>query len=226
MRKITRYIWYTGKLTRPMRLLVVSDLHNGRYGDILPLLSEVDVLLMPGDLAERHGQFFKRGIAFLREATQIVPVYLGIGNHEMRLKTYADFARQVEETGTKLLFNSYERFGELVIGCWYRPKHFGHEDMLAAFQAEDGCRILMSHRPEDYAVLSGGQGCGFGALRACARRAVAVFRPHGVFAPGQGLFPKYTKGIVDKMIISAGAGGNAPAPRIFNPKEILLIELD
>ncbi|HPJ03380.1 MAG TPA: metallophosphoesterase [Candidatus Limiplasma sp.] len=225
MRKITRYVWHTGKLTSPMRLLVVSDLHNGRYEDILPLLSEADVLLMPGDLAERHGQFFKRGIAFLREATQIVPVYLGIGNHEMRLKTYADFARQVEETGTKLLFNTYERFGELVIGCWYRPKHFKHEDMLPAFQAEEGCRVLMSHRPEDYAAHLADKDVDL-VLSGHAHGGQWRFFGHGVFAPGQGLFPKYTKGIVDKMIISAGAGGNAPVPRILNPKEILLIELD
>lgn len=225
MRRITPYSWHTGKLKKPVLLLVVSDLHNGPYTDILPHLEGVDALLLPGDLAERHGQVFQRGIDFLREAAAVVPTFVGVGNHELRLHAYRDYARQVEETGAALLFNSYVRFGGLVIGCWYRPHRYRHEDMLPAFLHEDGCRVLMSHRPEDYfryledkdvdLVLSGhahgGQWRLFG---------------RGVFAPGQGLFPRYTKGVVGRMIISAGAGGNAPAPRINNPKEILRIELD
>ncbi|MBE0600370.1 MAG: metallophosphoesterase [Firmicutes bacterium] len=225
MRRITNYSWHTGKLTKPVRLLVVSDLHNGPYADIIPHLKDVDALLMPGDLAERHGQMYQRGIGFLREAVDRLPTFVGVGNHEMRLKSYPEFADLVERTGATLLFNSYTRFGELAIGCWYRPERCGQPDMLEAFQAEAGCRILMSHRPEDYfrslrdkdvdLVLSGhahgGQWRVFG---------------RGVFAPGQGLFPRYTRGIVGNMIISAGAGGNAPAPRINNPKEILRIELD
>ena len=225
MRKLNTYTWHTGKLIKPVKLLIVSDLHNGRYQDILPLLLGVDALLLPGDIVESFGQKYQRGLAFLREAVKVVPTFLGMGNHEARLRDFADFKRQSEETGARFLFNGYERLGELVIGCWYRPQEFGHRDMLPAFQAEDGCKVLMSHRPEDYTpyladkevdlVLSGhahgGQWRLFG---------------RGVFAPGQGLFPKYTRGIVKRMIISAGAGGNKPVPRINNSKEILLIELD
>ena len=225
MRKITTYTWHTGKLTKPVRLLVVSDLHNGPYADILPHLQDVDALLLPGDLAERHGQTFQRGIAFLQAAAKVVPTFVGIGNHEVRLKKYQDFARQVGETGAALLFNTYVRFGELVIGCWYRPLDYNHEDMLPAFVQEDGCRVLMSHRPEDYfhdlkdkdvnLVLSGhAHG---GQVRLFGR---------GLFAPGQGIFPRYTRGVWDRMIISAGAGDHIHAPRINNPREILRIDLD
>ncbi len=225
MRTITTYPWHTGKLTKPVRLLVVSDLHNGPYADILPLLQDVDALLLPGDLAERHGQTYGRGIDFLREAAAVVPTFMGVGNHEVRLKTYQDFAKKAEETGATLLFNRYVRFGELMIGCWYRPLDYGHEDMLPAFLHEDGCRVLMSHRPEDYfqylhdkdvdLVLSGhAHG---GQVRLFGR---------GLFAPGQGFFPRYTKGVWERMIISAGAGDHIRAPRINNPREILRIDLD
>lgn len=225
MRKITDYVWHTGKLPKPVKLLVVSDLHNGKYADILPLLQGIDALLMPGDLSERHGQVFERGIAFLREAVEQIPVYVGVGNHEMSLRQYRDYARQVEDTGAIHLFNTYVRFQELVIGCWYRPQRYGHIDMLPAFQREDGCRILMSHRPEDYHPYLADADVDL-VLSGHAHGGQWRVRNRGVFAPGQGLFPRYTRGVVGKMIISAGAGGNTPVPRINNPREILRIELD
>lgn len=225
MRKITEYTWHTGKLTKPVRLLVVSDLHDGKYTDVLPLLQDIDALLLPGDLAIKYGQFYRRGIAFLREAAQAVPTFLGVGNHETQLKDFEAFTRQVRETGARLLFNTYERFGELVIGCWYRPKLFGHEDMLPAFLAESGCRVLMSHHPEDYMPHLADKDADL-VLSGHAHGGQVRLFGRGLYAPGQGIFPKYTKGVVGRMIISAGASDHMPAPRINNPREILLIHLD
>ena len=52
-------------------------------------------------------------------------------------------------------------------------------------------------------------------------------REQGVYAPGQGLFPRYTKGVVDgRMIVSAGAGNPVHMPRWGNPCEIVRITLD
>ena len=49
----------------------------------------------------------------------------------------------------------------------------------------------------------------------------------GVFSPGQGLFPRYTCGVVDgRMVISAGAGNPVHLPRWGNPCEVLRITLD
>ncbi len=226
LRKLTVYPWHTGKLTRPMRLLVVSDLHNSAYADILPLLEGTDALLLPGDIANRYQQRFERGLDFLRIASARVPTYLGIGNHEMRLKRFSEFRSAVEQLPVKFLFNRYERLGALVIGCWYRPARYGHTDILPQMEAENGVRILMSHRPEDYhkylqdakvdLVLSGhAHG---GQIRVCGQ---------GLYAPGQGILPKLTHGIVDgKMIISAGAGNTVPVPRWGNPREVLRIDLD
>ena len=52
----------------------------------------------------------------------------------------------------------------------------------------------------------------------------------GVYAPGQGFFPKYTKGVyrTDDLEMYVGVGiGNSTIPlRIFNPPEILTIVLE
>ena len=52
----------------------------------------------------------------------------------------------------------------------------------------------------------------------------------GFFAPGQGWFPKYTSGIHHgkhgRMIISKGMANTVKfAPRLFNPTEVVYIEV-
>ena len=48
----------------------------------------------------------------------------------------------------------------------------------------------------------------------------------GVFAPGQGLFPKYTSGIHDgRLVISRGLKKSGTIPRIFNSPELVIIDI-
>jgi len=226
LRRQTVYTWNTGKLSRPLRLLVVSDLHNAAYDDILPLLKDADALLMPGDAVNRYRQSFKNAIGFIGQAAAALPTYVGVGNHELRLKTFVDFKDAVARTGAFFLQNEYARLGELVIGCWYRPENYGQRDMLPAMEAEEGAKILMCHRPEDY----------MHRLRATTVDVVLAGHAHGgqirlgsrgLYAPGQGILPKYTRGVVDeRMIVSAGASNNVLIPRINNPCEVLWLLLD
>ncbi len=226
MRKQTVYPWHTGKLNEPVRLLVISDLHNAPYEDLLPLLPDADALLMPGDAADRYWQGYNRALAFINEASRTLPTFVGVGNHEMRLRHFDDYRTALGKTRAIFLFNDYARFGDLVIGCWYRPENYGNRDMLPAMEAEEGVKILMCHRPEDYAhrlrendvdLVLAGHAHG-GQVRLFGR---------GLYAPGQGLFPKYTRGVVDgRMVVSAGASNNVLIPRLFNPREVLWIDLD
>ena len=53
------------------------------------------------------------------------------------------------------------------------------------------------------------------------------FFGRGVFAPGQGLFPKYTAGVHDdRLVISRGLKKTVMPPRIFNPLEIVVIDIE
>lgn len=226
MRKLTVYPWHTGKLKRPVRLLVVSDLHDGAYGDILPLLRGADALLVPGDVVNRYNQRYSHGLAFLREAAATLPTFFGMGNHEMRLKTLPAFRKAAEQTGATLLFNSHARLGELAVGCWYHPERYAMPDVLPGLEAEEGVRILLCHKPEDY----------MRSLRGAQVELVLAGHAHGgqiriagqgLYAPGQGLLPRYTRGVVDgRMIVSAGASNPVPVPRWGNPCEVLRIDLD
>ena len=225
MRVCTHYQWNTGKCCTPMRVMVVSDLHNTAYEDLLPMLEGVDALLVAGDTADRYRQRYERGIQFLKEAAERVPTFVGIGNHEFRLADFAGFCEAVEETRATLLVNRCVQWNGLAIGGWYRPELLGHADPLPQLLAEEGCRILLCHHPEDYMnrlrpcnvdLVLAGHAHG-GQIRVCGR---------GLYAPGQGIFPRYTRGVIDeRMIVSAGAGNPICAPRWGNPCEALMIDL-
>jgi len=224
-RMISDYIWHTGKLHKPVRLLVISDLHDDAYQDLLPLLPDADVLLMPGDLSVAYWQRYDHAIAFLSEAAKIIPTFVGVGNHETRLDDFRMYVKCVRETGAKFLFNTYEKLGELVIGCWYRPDVYKHNDMLPVLLEEQGCRIVMCHRPEDYIHHLRDEKLDL-VLAGHAHGGQMRFFNRGLYASGQGIFPRYTKGIVENMIISTGVSNRVPVPRWNNPCEVVRILLD
>lgn len=72
--------------------------------------------------------------------------------------------------------------------------------------------------------LSSGYFTGIQTLRQTDGGQWRIFN-HGVFAPGQGLWPKYTKGIYEnRLIVSAGLSNTAGIPRFFNPTEVVYID--
>lgn len=233
MRKLTEYTWHTGKLAKPVHLLVISDLHDEPYEDLFAYYPRADLVLVPGDIVSRYVQSSNTGLAFLRDSARRLPTFYSYGNHEYSLEAFDGFTREAAETGAVILHNRYVRHGELVIGGWYWPRSRSGERRLAAkpaflpaMEREEGCKVLLCHRPEDYVrylaqadidLAVGGHAHG-GQIR--------VFG-HGLYAPGQGLWPKYTRGRVgEKMLVSAGASNPVRMPRWGNPCEVLLVHLD
>lgn len=226
MRTLTTYAWHTGKLPKPMQIAVVSDLHDEAYEDLWPLLEGADCLLVPGDVANRYRQSYERGLAFLNEAALRLPTFFSVGNHETRMKDWQALKVALLKSKATILMNTFTRFEDLWIGGWYRPELLGTPDMMEAFEQQEGAKLLLCHRPEDYVkrlkhrdvdLVVAGHAHG-GQIR---------IGEQGLYAPGQGPFPRYTKGVAkERMIISAGAGNPNRFPRWNNPCEVLRIELD
>ena len=90
---------------------------------------------------------------------------------------------------------------------------------LERFTRVSGYRLLISHHPEYFDLiptvdlLLSGHAHG-GQIR--------LFH-HGLFAPGQGILPTYTKGVYGRMVVSAGLTNTTWVPRINNPTEIVYI---
>lgn len=225
MRIITPYEWRTGKLSHPMRLLVVSDLHDERYDDLLPMLANADALLVPGDISNRYTGGYARGAAFLAESAKRLPTFFSVGNHETQLKDYRAMLGALAQTGAQVLVNRYVRFGEIWIGGWYEPRVVGEPDMLDAFETLEGCKVLMCHKPHHYMKYMRGRDIDL-VIAGHAHGGQIRVGKQGIYAPGQGLLPRYTRGAVDgRMLVSAGAGNPNHLPRWHNPCEALLITL-
>ena len=236
MRRVAYYEHHTGKLHKPLTLAVVSDLHNEEYEDIFPLIKGADALLVPGDICDRYRDEWKRGAAFLRDAARQLPTFYSLGNHEFDFTSRS--AERVAECGVTLLLDEYACWEELCIGglrsrSKYRAVPPGRSSIpprtgwLDEFEKQQGYKILLSHHPEYYEsylrerdidlILSGHAHGG----------QIRLFG-HGLFSPGQGIWPKYTHGLHDgKFIVSAGLANTVPLlPRLFNPTELVFVDIE
>jgi len=216
---------------------VMSDIHGEPFDYILERAAQFspDVIFIPGDITHRHEKTTGAGGDFLKACASLCPVYMSFGNHENIAEN--DVREKCAEYGINLLDNSSASLFGLTVGgltsgyLGIKKEKQGHftqtppPDLtwLAEFDSLPGYKILLSHHPEYYPryikqtgidlILSGhahgGQWRIFG-------------RPF--FAPDQAFFPKYAQGIVGgRLIVSRGLANNAPAPRFFNPRELIII---
>lgn len=157
---------------------------------------------------------------FLKKAAEVAPVFFSLGNHEWFL-TEKDHT-VLQENGIILLDNADTVWHGIHIGGLSSDPDL---KWLQHFAEEKGYRILLCHHPEYYEkylqetdidlILSGHAHGG----------QIRVFG-HGIFAPGQGVFPRYHHGVYDeRLVVSAGCANTASAPRWGNPCEVVILEL-
>lgn len=161
---------------------------------------------------------------FMQEAGKIAPVFVSLGNHEWYLT--GEDRRIMKESGVTLLDNRdclFQIRGESVrIGGLSSNRDLS---WLDDFSKKAGYKILLCHHPEYYDRFLHGKNIDL-ILSGHAHGGQIRIRNRGVYSPGQGLFPKYTKGIYhQKMIITSGAANTASVPRWGNPCEVVMISL-
>jgi predicted MPP superfamily phosphohydrolase len=99
--------------------------------------------------------------------------------------------------------------------------------MLDAMLSENKLNIVMAHRPELFPIYAG-----TGAdviLSGHAHGGQIRLFGHGIFAPGQGFFPRYTSGIyrsgTSLLHVSRGLGNTILVPRVFDTPELNVLQL-
>ena len=190
--------------------------------------------------------------AFFRACTALAPTFVSLGNHEWLLAE-EDLAL-VRETGVTLLDDAWARRGAFVIGGLssayvkgyraYRKRHGGARypvpknvhhvargvepelGWLADYTAQEGFHLLLCHHPEYWPRY----------LRALPIELTLSGHAHGgqirlfdrgLYAPGQGLLPTYTSGLYeDRLLVSRGLSNNVIIPRLFNPTELVYLDLE
>lgn len=239
LRTLSRSI-ASAKVLRPLRLVMVSDLHLGaltiasRVRELVELVraQNPDVVLLVGDMVNDHPESLRPFAEMLREMTPPLGMYGVFGNHE-RYEGDEKSARVFRWAGAELLRNSVANIpgaGVQLLGV-DDPGRAGNglEDItgeirsVAAQSDPTAFRILLNHRPVGW--------------REAAQPEGIELMLSGHTHRGQ-LFPFYyvvrlttefmggfyeEKGHV--LAVSAGAGFWGPPMRVGAPADILVLDL-
>ena len=228
-RVLTEYTFRTDKIDHPLRLAVASDIHSSPFEDVLEEFARCDAVLVPGDLVDRHRRNNENAYRFLEAAPECAPVFYSIGNHERKFRDREQFLRKVRESKVVLLDNESVSFGGIRIGGLSSVKEKQPDlDFLDRFGKEEGYRLLLCHHPEVYRDFVSGRDIDL-TLSGHAHGGQIQIGGRGLYAPGQGLFPKLTHGLYDggKLLVSRGMtnGAKPRIPRIGNPCELIILNL-
>ncbi len=211
------------RIQKPLRAVVISDLHNKRYGRENERLLEAvreqkpDVILIAGDiLTAKPGKEIETAVSFLSSLVKEYPVYYANGNHEQRLKLYPEkygdmakrYGQALAELGIRPFVNAHARLKEYGISIYGAEidkqyyKRFGKPVMDAAYlqktlgKAEaESFTILLAHNPE-YFPQYAAWGADFVVSGHVHGGIVRIpFWGKGLVAPSLKPFPKYDGGI-------------------------------
>lgn len=237
--KITEY---TIAAPVSLTIAVAADLHCRPWQQVLTLCEAVrpDLIVSPGDMMNHLTEysvtesFNEPGLSFLTHAREIAPVFYSIGNHEGGISP--ENASVLAARGITVLDDAFQEthgllIGGLTTGLRYGSKRTNHTPppnlgFLTCFAQAEGFHLLLCHHPEYYPMYirqtnieltlsghaHGGQWHLFG---------------HDIYAPGQGIFPKYASGCHDeRLIVSRGLSNTvSPIPRICNETELVVLRL-
>ncbi len=220
------------------KIVQISDLHNTAFGrDSSRLLAKIreqapDIIVITGDIVQASPMHI--ALHFARQVVQIAPTYYVPGNHEHRMD-YETLFIGLREEGVTLLLNqsvTLEKNNQWIYLAGIEdPKFYPDEtvdEKLLPVIHEDAYNILLSHRPElfDIYALCGADLVFTGHAHGGQFRLPFI---GGLFAPSQGLFPKYDAGVFTKektsMVVSRGLGNSAFPFRLFNRPEIVVVTL-
>lgn len=238
--KTTRYSVNTEKSSHTVRIVHLSDLHGKSFGKRNEKLIEKvkkqspDFIAVTGDIIHKYTEKnIRTALEAVSALSLIAPVLYVSGNHELRGLQYRLFKKQLQEAGARVLDDCTEDIcGLTVAGLKCSSQKNGTVNRLAPAnrpEKSSGANILLAHKPHffgDYANL------GFDLIlsgHAHGGQWRIPFAKIGIYAPGQGLFPKLTSGIHTigdtKMIISRGLGNSECPIRLFNRPEIVVIDI-
>lgn len=231
------------------RIAQVADLHDKRFGPgqerLLSALRAVkpDCIVMTGDLIDRRRKGGRAAAEFIEGAVKLAPVYFVTGNHENWSGKSEEVKHFLSKAGVTVLDDRCEMLARgndsiTLAGvsdetCQIAEKRRDGRDVLFSalgrlLEGKQGFTILLAHHPERIPTYArAGLDLVF-----CGHAHGGQFRLPGIgglYAPGQGVFPKYTAGMytmdATTMIVSRGLGNSLFPLRLHNFPEIVAVTL-
>lgn len=251
--KTVFYMIESEKIKHPVRIALITDLHSDKYGKNQSTLIKAvekqnpDIVLLGGDIFDDNGTYDNAEIT-IRQLAEQYPCYYVTGNHEYWSRDSANILNIVKSCGVTVLSgtcDTIEIYGQKLNICGVddpdvteyleegmpMDKQLERVEQAALEAGSENYTILLSHRPELFETY---QKYDFD-LVLCGHAHGGQWRIpgllNGLYAPNQGVFPKYAGGRYDyetgTMIVSRGlARESTPVPRIFNRPELVVVDIE
>lgn len=234
---------------KSIRIVLISDLHSHKHGkNQSKIIDKIksqnpDIIALAGDIADDKVPIEGSKI-FLEKIKNIAPIYYVTGNHEIWSEDVDNIKETFKSYGVNVMENNYEELtvngAKIIIAGVDDPQirrlkrsEYGwNEEVYNSFldlTESPQFKILLSHRPEKvdlynnlpFDMVLSGHSHG-GQVR-------IPFILNGLLAPNQGFFPKYAGGMYEldnfTLIVSRGVSFNLLLPRVFNPPEVVVIDV-
>ena len=238
---ITKLKLTSDKIKEKINIVQISDLHGKSFGKNNEKLIEKikyekpNFILFTGDLTNGRskGKTDYVGINLLSELNKIVPVYYINWNHEFDGgERVENLLKELSKNNVNVLQNKIEQIevNNLKVSILGTEEGLKQNTLplLKSFEKENNLKIILCHYPEFFEYY-----CKFDIdlmFSGHAHGGQFIFPfVGGLYAPGQGIFPKYYRGIHKKnnstLIVSRGLGPSRFPQRLFNRPEIISLEI-
>lgn len=252
---VSKFTVTSSKITESFRMVLISDLHNHRFGSENERLVEKieeqspDLIILDGDMLNGDSEDDNVPVELIHFLSEVAPVYYSFGNHEYYYieAGHDELQNDLEEAGAVVLnYQSIDlevKGNEIRLGGLYE---YGFEttmqteeenakaiSYLAQYVDTDRYLIMLAHRPESFYCWDYADTWGIDLVLSGHLHGGQVIIPGvgGLYNSLNGFWPEYDYGQYklgnSDMIITRGLGSNPKAlPRLNNPPEIAVVDVE
>lgn len=218
--EVTSYALSSPKLTAPIRVVQLTDLHNSEFGEKNERLVRMvgkqnpDLILLTGDMLNGDEPRTEVAVGLIEQLAEIAPVYASFGNHEKANENVygTDVGALYAQAGAHVLERTYEdveiggqtvRIGGIYGYClpekYLRTREAREKEVeyLQVFQETDLLTLLLCHVPTSWIVNDNLEEWDVDVIFSGHVHGGQIRLPFigGLYAPDQGLFPGRSSGI-------------------------------
>lgn len=218
--EVTNYVLSSPKLTAPIRVVQLTDLHNSEFGENNERLVRMvqkqspDLIFMTGDMLNGREDETEIAVSLVRRLIEVAPVYFSFGNHEVTHERMfgRDLTALFKEAGATVLDGTYEdvtvngqtiRLGGIYGYCLPEKYYATGEakrwecEYLKEFQDTESYTLLLAHLPTCWIRNDNLDIWQIDCVLSGHEHGGQIRLPliGGLYAPDQGFFPGRSSGI-------------------------------
>lgn len=212
--ELSNYVLSSPKLTAPIRVVQLTDLHNSEFGEnngrLVRMIQKQspDVIMLTGDMLNGDEPRTEVAVGLIEQLAEIAPVYASLGNHEKANENVygTDVGALYAQAGAHVLERTYEdveiggqtvRIGGIYGYClpekYLRTREAREKEVeyLHDFQETDLLTLLLCHVPTSWIINDNLEEWDVDVIFSGHVHGGQIRLPliGGLYAPDQGLFP-------------------------------------